>query len=86
MLAQQKVLNLNIEIIRKNTPKCSAIPRWIRCTDWLLFLLLAAAQSLGDGIGGFGWCFLVWRDGGWLIMVGKGAAEMYGCVGRSMEA
>jgi len=25
MLAQQKVLNLNIEIIRKNTPNCSAI-------------------------------------------------------------
>ena len=40
---------------------------------------------LGDGIGGFGWCFLVWRDGGWLIMVGKGAAEVYGCVGRCVD-
>ena len=36
---------------------------------WLLLLLLAAAQVVCGGIGGFGWCFLAWRDGGWLIMV-----------------
>ena len=85
MLAQQKVLNLNIEIIRKITPK--------RFSNSKMDLMHGLAPLPPPCCGTR---YVWWNWGFWMVfpclegwrMVdygGKGAADVYGCVGRCME-